>query len=334
MRGTWTTLVVAAALAAGAAAAAEPRSRLVIEESVFDFGVVDQGAKVEHTFQLANRGDGELRIDHVKSTCGCTVGVVSAREVPPGGTGRVTVTLDTDRLVGHSTKVVTVYTSDPDAPAAALTLTGQVSVDLVMTPNPLYLGRLRRGDLTRREVLITPGREGATYAVTAVEHPNPALHTTLEARTDGPGQRLLVELDPGIPLGRFNEQVTLRTTSPRQAAMVLPVFGSVEGDVVVLPPQVTFGIARSGTTAERELVIRNRGTAPLAVTRVSVPPNLATYRLDAVQEGREYRLAVRLRDDLPPGKVEGSVEIFTDNADEPHLVVPLYAIVRGGRRQG
>ena len=131
-----------------------------------------------------------------------------------------------------------------------------MTADLVMAPSPLYLGRLRRGEPARREVVIAPGRPGATFAVTRVEHGNPALTTTLEPRPDGPGQRLVVELARDVPIGRFNEQVTLSTTSARQPVLVLPVFGSVEGDVVVLPPQVTFGVARGGRSAERDLVIR------------------------------------------------------------------------------
>jgi hypothetical protein len=108
----------------------------------------------------------------------------------------------------------------------------------------------------------------------------------------------------------------------------------VEGDVVVLPPQVTFGVTRGGTAPERELHIRTRGARPLAVTRVVVPERLATYSLSAVHEGLEYLLTLRLRDDLPAGKVEGTIEIFTNHPDEGHLFVPLYAIVRDGSRRG
>jgi len=170
--------------------------------------------------------------------------------------------------------------------------------------------------------------------VTAVEHTNPALHTSLERLPDGAGQRVVVTLEPHIPLGRFNDQLVLRTTSPRQPAITVSVFASVEGDVVVLPPQVTFGLARTGVAAERDLYIRNRGLRPLAVTGVSVPQRVVTYRLDTLEDGQEYRLTLRLRDGLPPGKVEGTVEIFTDHPDEGRLVVPLYAIVRDGGRRG
>jgi len=324
-------ILLGAALAARAGA--DAGGRVVVPEQTWDFGTVEQGTKVEHVFRLANRGSDTLRIDHVKSSCGCTVGVASARDVPAGGEGRITVTLDTARMAGRTNKVVSVHTSDPEASVVSLGMTGTVLADLVATPNALYLGHIRRGDAASREVLVTPGRTDATYAVTAVEHSNPALHTTLGPRPDG-GQRVVVTLDRDTPLGRFNDTLTLRTTSPRAPVITVPVFGSIDGDVLVLPPQVTFGVTRSGSTIERELYIRNRAGRPLAVTRVDVPSDVVTYELTAVEEGQEYRLKIRLRDGLKPGKIETALEIHTSDPAESRIVVPLYAIVRDGRRRG
>jgi len=321
-------------LAAGAAPARAGAPRLALEQRAFDFGTVERGAKVEHTFSLPNRGEGVLLIDHVKSSCGCTVAVVSAREIPIATEGRVKVAVDTARMAGRVNKIVTVYTNDPDNPVVGLTMTGEVSADLLVTPSPLYLGRVRRGDRTRHEVLVVPGRPGTSFAVTGVEEPvSPLLHAVLEPRPDSPGQRVVVELDPHIPLGRFSEQLKLRTTSPHESLLTLQVFGSVEGEVVVLPPQVTFGIAH-GRAPERDLFIRNRGARPMAVTGVSVPKELVTYELSTVREGLEYRLTLRLRDHVPAGTVEGSIDIFTDHPEASHLVVPLYAIVREPGGQG
>lgn len=326
--------LVAVLAAASPARADDARPRLAIDEPVHDFGTVERGTPVDHTFLLPNRGTASLLVDHVKSSCGCTVAVLSDQVVAPNDEARVAVTLDTSALAGRTTKTITVYTNDPDQPVVGLSLVGEVVTDLVLTPRPLYLGRVRRGERVRREVVVAPGRPGGTYAVESVEHSNPGLRTHLEPRADGPGQRLVVELDPDIPLGRFNETLTLRTTSPREPVITLPVFGSVEGDVVVLPPQVTFGVTRGGTAPEREVHIVTRGARPLAVTRVVVPERVATYTLSPVQEGVEYVLTLRLRDDLPAGKIEGSIEIFTNHPDEGHLVVPLYAIVRDGARRG
>jgi Protein of unknown function (DUF1573) len=306
--------------------------RLALDQPAFDFGTVERGARVEHTFRLMNRGATLLRIEQVKSTCGCTVAVLSERDVPPGSEGRVAVTLDTAKLAGRTTKIVSVYTNDPTSPVVGLALSGQVNADLVVTPTPLYLGRVRRGQGVRREVLITPGTPAAIYSVTTIERAHPALHARLEPLPDAPGQRLIVELDRDMPLGRFSEKLVLRTTSPREPTITLPVFGSVEGDVIVLPPQVTFGTTRGESPPERDLYIRNRGARPLAVTRVTVP-DVISYSLSSVEDGVEYKLTLRLREGLRPGKLESAVEIFTDHPDESHLVVPLYAIVRDPRRR-
>ena len=320
--------LLAVALVSVAPQVAGAAPRIAVPERVFDFGPVERGTRLEHVFRIVNEGDSELRIEQVKSSCGCTVALASARDLPPGGEGRVHVTLDTARMAGPTTKVVNVYTNDPAESIVGLSMTGQIRSDLVVAPSPLYLGRVHHGEPTRREVSIKPGGVHAAHRVTHVEHSSAFLRTTLEPQPDGPGQRLVVELDRGVPLGRLSESVRLFTTSAREPIMTLTVLGSVEGDVAVLPPQIAFGVARPGDAPERELVIRNRSRRPFAVTRVAVPDEFVTYRLSTAEDGVEYRLALRLRDPLPPGKVEGMVEIFTDHPGEERLVVPLYAIVR------
>ncbi len=331
MRDRRVLLAVLAVLLATALAHAAPRApELVVEAASYEFGTVDRGTIVEHAFRLRNQGTAMLRIEHVKSSCGCTVAVASGREMPPGGETEVTVRLDTARVTGRTKKTVTVYTNDPASPATGLTLTGQVATDLVVTPTPLYLGKIRRGEAVRRELRVAPGRPGASFAVTWVEHSNPIVRVTLTSLPGGAGQMIAVELDRDVPLGRFNDQLTLHTTSPRDPTLSVPVFGSVEGDVVVLPPQMTFGVTHAGAAPSRELYIRNRGPHPISVKNVVVPQDLVSYELDTVKAGLEYRLTLHLREGLPAGKVEGAVEIFTDHPEEGHVVVPLYAIVRAG----
>jgi hypothetical protein len=342
MAGRWSTVALAIAVCVGGASPADAQARpRVTAEGPYDFGSVDRGAKIEHVFRVANTGDAPLRLEQVKSTCGCTVALISDPEVPPGREGRIAVTLDTARMAGRVTKIVTVYTNDPETPTAPLALTGAVYADLVASPTALYLGRLRRGEPVSREIAVVPGRPGAAYAVTAVETSNPALAAEIvpasgaagQRTDDAPGQRIVVRLAKELPLGRFNDHLVLRTNSPREPTITVPVFASVEGDVVVLPPQVTFGIARRGSVTERELHIRNRGAAPIALTRVVVRPDAVAYSLATVREGIEWEMTLRLPDGLPAGKIEGSVEIFTDHPREGRLVIPLYAIVRDGARR-
>src|SRR5262249_413056 len=113
--------------------------------------------------------------------------------------------------------------------------------------------------------------------------------------------------------------------------ITVPVFGTVQGRVVVLPPQVTFGITRGAETPPREVFIRTRGGRPLNVQRVTVPTDVVTYELATLKDGTEHRLTLHLREGLAGGKVQGAVDIFTDDPDDDHLIVPLCAIVRDGR---
>ena len=326
----WSTAAVLGLSLLGPASSAwadDAGPRLIVDGPVFDFGSVDRGTPVEHVFRVTNPGGIMLRIEHVKSSCGCTVAAASG-DVSPGGEGQITVHLDTARLAGRTSKTITVYTNDPTLPAAAITLTGQIVADLVVTPTPLYLGKVHRGDVVRRELQVSPGRPGTAALVTRIRNNNPAIRAKLESLPEG-GQRIVVELARDIPLGRFNDQLMLTTTSATEPELQVPVFGSVEGDVVVLPSQVTFGVAQAGEP--RELFIRSVGDRPLNVTRVNVRSDVATYELEPIKPGVAYRLTLRLRDGLPVGRVEEAVEIFTDHPNEQRVVVPLFAIVRPAR---
>src|SRR5262245_16047246 len=116
-----------------------------VDAAVHDFGSVEQGTLVDHVFRLRNKGAGVLRVDHVKGTCACTVGVATGEGIAPGEEAWVTVSLDTTRLSGRTTKTATVYTNDPSSPTIPVTLTGEVLTDLIVRPTPLYLGHVRRG---------------------------------------------------------------------------------------------------------------------------------------------------------------------------------------------
>lgn len=308
----------------GTVVAAAPR--LVVEAPIHDFGVVEQGTPVEHLFVVRNAGEDPLRIESVRGTCACTVATGGGTTVPPGDFVHVAVRLDTARLSGRTVKTVTLVTDDAALPTHPLTLMGTVRTDLTLTPPALFLGRVRRGETVRREVQLLPGAGAGEFTAERVETDTPAVRARLATR-EGGAQALEVELDGSVAAGRFDDVVRIRTTSPRQPLLELPVFGVVETDVAVLPPRVTFGIGRDGIEPA-DVHIRNRGRRPMAVTRVTVPEPV-DYQLTTVRSGMEYRLTLRLREPPPdPASFEACVEVLTDHPAERRIVVPVYAIDR------
>ena len=207
----------------------EPAPRVLVDQPVYDFGSVEQGSPVEHVFRLRNAGTGAMRVDHVKGTCACTVGVAAGEAIAPGDEAWVTVRLDTSRLAGRTTKSATVYTNDPTAPTIPVTLTGQVLADLVVQPTPIYVGHLGRGVVVRREIAIASGRPGGTASVVGVEASSPRIRAWIAAG-EGGVQRVVVEVAAADSPGRFSDEILLRTTSASQPTLTVKVLGTIDGD--------------------------------------------------------------------------------------------------------
>jgi len=202
-------------------------AHVVVDAPVHEFGAVEQGQPVEHVFRLRNAGTGMLRVDHVKGTCACTVGVATGETIAPGDETWVTVRLDTTRLAGRTTKTATVYTNDPEAPAIPVTLTGEVLTDLVARPTPLYVGHLRRGTVLRREIRVVRGRPDGVASLVGVDVSSPRLRAWIDVG-EGSEQRVVVEIDATDSSGRFSDELVLRTTSSRQPTLTVKVLGTID----------------------------------------------------------------------------------------------------------
>lgn len=105
-----------------------PRIRFL--QTIADVGKVRKGKKVVHHFEFVNEGDSPLKILNLIPACfACTTATVDKKEVPPGGKGRVTVTVDTGVevvLPGRMAKSVEVRTNDPASRVVVLVMSGEV----------------------------------------------------------------------------------------------------------------------------------------------------------------------------------------------------------------
>src|SRR5262245_30654881 len=159
-------------------ASAPARGEVVAANTVHDFGMVEQGTPVDHAFAVKNVGRSMVRIEGTQPSCACTVVASDGQLVGPGQITWVRVRLDTAALAGRTTKTVILRTSDPRTPAVQLALAGVVLTDLMVTPTPLYFGRVFRGEAAaRREIVVSSGRPAVpgqpaaqtSYTVTSVE---------------------------------------------------------------------------------------------------------------------------------------------------------------------
>jgi len=95
-------------------------------ETQHDFGKVKEGKVVEYSFSFKNIGNSILKINDIKTSCGCTAALVSSKELKPGEQGTLKVELNTSKRKGKMIKTVTIKSNDPKAPNKILTLYADV----------------------------------------------------------------------------------------------------------------------------------------------------------------------------------------------------------------
>lgn len=82
---------------------------LTFKEESFDFGTINEGDVVEHTFTFTNTGDGPLVITAAKGSCGCTVPTWPKGEtIAPGESGELLVKFNSRGKKNIQNKTVTI----------------------------------------------------------------------------------------------------------------------------------------------------------------------------------------------------------------------------------
>lgn len=99
---------------------------MYFSETQHDFGTVKEGQVVDYTFNFVNKGEAQLQIRDVKTSCGCTAALVSSNSIEPGKEGTIKVQLDTKNRVGKMSRRVTIYSNDPANPDMVLTIFADV----------------------------------------------------------------------------------------------------------------------------------------------------------------------------------------------------------------
>jgi hypothetical protein len=97
-------------------------------DSSHDFGDIQQGEKVEYTFEFKNTGNQPLIITNVATQCGCTTPKGWPRDpVMPGEEGKITIAFDSSGKIGRQNKVITIISNAADGKSNQVVLSGNVT---------------------------------------------------------------------------------------------------------------------------------------------------------------------------------------------------------------
>jgi hypothetical protein len=112
---------------------------LVVLNPTVDLGDVPPKSKHKLAYQFKNTGDAELVVDHIQSTCGCTVPALKKKKIAPGETGEIDVTFTAATRAGMMTKHLYIYSNDPANPRAPLEIKANTVFKVKVTPDKMQL---------------------------------------------------------------------------------------------------------------------------------------------------------------------------------------------------
>ncbi len=108
-----------------AAAPQGPFAGMAFAENSHDFGTINAGDVVEHTFTFTNTGETDLVISNARGSCGCTVPYYPKEPIAPGETGDIKVSYNSKGKKGSEKKNVTI-TANTEPATTVLNISAEV----------------------------------------------------------------------------------------------------------------------------------------------------------------------------------------------------------------
>lgn len=211
----------------------------------FNFGTMQHGDSMSHSFVFRNVGDGPLDLEMGHSTCKCTVGELDSSVLQPGQETEVTLTWTPTAEEQHFAQTATIHTNAPGSPEVQLEVEGQVAGSFVIEPKQLALGDIAVTDRVTRKLHVFTYLERCkelkdlqwTDQKTAskVKLEVHELELDPEKFPDHKNafgvHEIDVTLEPGLNLGSLSSKITFATDQGEElGTFEVPVTGRVTGD--------------------------------------------------------------------------------------------------------
>jgi hypothetical protein len=312
---------------------ADEPSKAVVDKAEYEFGTMDASEERHHDFIISNKGAGPLRLVAGGTSCRCTVSQLEKEQIPPGGSTKVTLTWKTKGVYGPYRQTANILTNDPDRREITLTVSGEVVTALRAEPPDLVFTRLPAGEAAAGEArlwcnvpdqplriidfkLSDPATAGH-FQVTYQPLDQEAVRREKGAKS---GVLLRVAITPGLPQGRFQQNVVLHTNVPASQTLTIPVYGDIASDISIAGPgwNPDTGTLYLGAVSRREgaqrrllLIVRGPQGKEVKFKLVRVQPSFLVAKLGpttAVGQGTLFQtpLNIEVPKGSPPANHLGS----------------------------
>ncbi len=317
----------------------------VVGELQHNFGTLPLEGSGSHTWQFRNVGQGNLEVWLEESTCSCTVaklkgdaeGPKKKISVPPGESTPIEVSWVAHRW-GRFGHTATMGTNDPERPAVMLTIYGLILAPVDVQPSESISFSDISNEEPQRVVLsvTSPDRVGMRLTQLITSRPDTIKAESramsadeLAKRKVKSGYEIAVTIRPGLPLGRFSENLTIGTDHPERPSVHIPITGNAVGPITAFPSrlQMTGVVSAKGGSQEIALVVRGVPGAKFEVVSKPKALNVAIEPESRPGARGQYRLTARVPPGTSPGAIYDPIVLKTDHPRAPEVKIPVSIFV-------
>lgn len=310
--------------APGGPAASAPSGTPKIEftESKHEFGKVWVGDKLEHTFQVRNTGDAELRILSVKPKCGCTTPSGYPSAIAPGATGEFLFRLVADRYRGDFSTTVDIETNDPANKMVKLTLAGHMQHFIEVTPISVTFDKLRPNESAQTTVKLENKIDKELKLSIKTLNASPIFSHELKEITAGKSFELVVSANPPYSGKPRYQILEITADDPKIQPIRIPCSAIVPERLDVRPSVIYL---RPNTPAgPRSVEFTNNSDSDVKLLEaVSDDPAIKVSTV-ARKPGREYVVELLFPENYVAPSPQTAIVLKTDDLERPEIRIPVH----------
>lgn len=301
-----TLVVLVGLLSAGAAPASWADA--MFKELSMDFGSVQRGPTLHHSFRVTNNTKENVHIAGVRVSCGCVSASATDNDLAPGQETTIEAQMDTRRFSGHKAVTVFVQFDRPQWEEVRLLVQANGRDDLVVTPDTLAFGRVHHG--ASPSASATVSFMGSGWRVEDARAESNYVKVALKDLRRQEGEvayEVVATLRPDTPVGKWYTDVWLKTNDGSRVRLPLTV--DVESALAVTPETVSLGEVQVGKEAERRVIIR--GAKPFRITAVKGEDGALKVK-DGTRESKAIHVLTLTLRPTETGEWSRKVRVVTD----------------------
>ncbi|MFK8114099.1 MAG: DUF1573 domain-containing protein [Rubripirellula sp.] len=287
----------------------------VINQTSFDFGMIDPHTTHSHEFLVSNQGTKPLTLEVTSTSCKCTIGKLKENLVGPGESTSISMTWNTGYQADDYVQTAHVITNDPLAKSIELTVKGEVRAKLI-APERVEFEKTDLGDASQAKFVIY-SQLWNTFAVEDIKcgvrefqwyaepiETNDARLTDTDAKSAWEIRLMATTLD----YGKFHGDLWM-TVQPGNGdeAIVrkLACEGKIRAPINFYSKEIhptkglDIGTLESNKEHNFHLIVRARGDEARKIEVLSVEPEELQATLAPLSSEGAYRLTVKVPTDAP-----------------------------------